>query len=567
MSDYNFLMESRLSPEQHRVLGLISRVAAEQGLNLYLVGGAVRDLTYGQQVVRDLDLAVEGNPERILRRLDAGGPARRSRQERGLLEGEATPPTVEYQRSDTRRSSADLRFSGGVCAELAMCRQEIYPKPTQRSAVHPATIFDDLKRRDFSANAMAVSLHPNSRGLLLDPTNGAADIERRELRVLHSRSFLEDASRIYRLLRLGLRLGFKPEEKTKLHIDSALEQRVWERLEPDQQGRELRAILQEENPGRVFKMLAERKLLAGLDKKVAASRIPYDRFAKIRSVCRGVSGADPWLLNFHCLVERFPASQKTRLARKIVVEPKAIKTALSFERDAKKLARVLGSAKSKLPSQIYALLSTQPLTLLLYLLATSPRAVIQKRVRNYLFKYSQARARVLRAELQGLGVKPGREFEKIIERIFAEQLDGKIKTHQQLLKRLRALAGIKEPAPKTAAKLHPAPAHPGKAEKKAAGGIALAPLAGAHAAKKSKARTLPGDASAVPAASPRNVRAKWAAAAEAHPAKAAPQGREAAPGAAPTAPPKTAKPEKPLARAKPVKQKAAGSIAAKPTKK
>ena len=71
MSDYNFLMESKLSPEQYSVLSLISRAAFEQGLNLYLVGGAVRDLTYGQQVVRDLDFALEGDPLKILRRLES----------------------------------------------------------------------------------------------------------------------------------------------------------------------------------------------------------------------------------------------------------------------------------------------------------------------------------------------------------------------------------------------------------------------------------------------------------------------------------------------------------------
>jgi len=517
MSDYNFLMESRLSPEQHKVLSLMSRVAAGQGLNLYLVGGAVRDLTYGQQVVRDLDLAVEGNPEKVLKHL--AGSARGLKDTRPASTEEAAPPALEYQRSDARLSSADLRFAGDVRAELAMCRYESYSRPGQRPDVHPATIFDDLKRRDFSANAMAVSLHPNSRGLLLDPTNGAADIERRELRALHSRSFLEDPSRIYRLLRLGFRLGFKPDEKTKLYLESAMEQRAWERLDPDQQGRELRAILHEENPTRVFKMLAAQKLLAGLDKKLASSRIPYDRFARIRSVCQGVPGADAFLVNFHCLVEKLPAAHKARLAAKIVVEPKAIKMVLGFERDANKLARLLGSARAKLPSQIHALLSPQPQTLLLYLLAASPRAIIQTRTRNYLLKYSQVSARLPRAELQGLGVKPGREFEKIIERVFAEQLDGKIKMHQQLLKRMRELAGIKEPPPKP----------PAKPAKKAGATAAPPPAEGARALRKGR--------QAAPAAqSP----------------QPAPQGKQAAPAPAPAAAAKTTKPEKPRPPAKPV---------------
>jgi len=509
MSDYNFLMESRLSAEQYQVLSLLSRIASEQGLNLYLVGGAVRDLTYGQQVVRDLDFAVEGNPQRVLRQLDsralAAQPAKGTM--RGLEE-EVAPPRLDYQRFDARRAVADLHFANGARAELAMSGLEVFSKPGQRPEIRPVMIFDSLKHRDFSVNAMAVSLHPNSRGLLLDPTNGAADIERRELRVLHSRSFLEDPLRTYRLLRLGLRLGFKPEEKTQLYLDSALEQRVWERLDPSQQARELRAILQEDDPGRIFKLLAERKLLAGLDKKIAASRIPYDRFAKIRSVCRDVPGADPFLLNFNCLVEKLGSSTQARLSARVVADPKATKMALGFERDAKKLGRVLGSAKSKLPSQIYALLAPQPVELLLYLRATSPRAVIQNRIKNYFHKYCQASTRLARGELQSLGVKPGREFEAIIDRTFVEQLNGKIKNHQQLVKRLRELAGIKEPPPKPPAakpRTPPSPPRLGKQEKKAAGAKAAPPAAQAHPAMKGggAARAEAPAAEAVTSAEPR----------------------------------------------------------------
>ena len=97
MSDYNFLMESRLSPEQYAVLTLISRLAAEQGLNLYLVGGAVRDLTYGQQVVRDLDFIVEGPPQRILRAIPRVDSTKSGRGARGPA-GEP-PLALEYQES------------------------------------------------------------------------------------------------------------------------------------------------------------------------------------------------------------------------------------------------------------------------------------------------------------------------------------------------------------------------------------------------------------------------------------------------------------------------------------
>ena len=456
MSDYNFLMESRLSPEQYKVQNLVSRIAAARGLNLYLVGGAVRDLTYGQQVVRDLDFAVEGNPQKILRLLPEPIARKKGRRKTIPLPGGTNDPAVEYCSFDRRANSADLRFANGVRAELGMCRQEIYPKPGSRPEVRSAMIFDDLKRRDFSINAMGVSLHPNSRGLLLDPTNGADDIERHELRALHSRSFLEDPSRIYRLLRFSVRLGFSPDERTQRWLDAALEERAWDRLDADQQSRELRAILYEDNPGRLFKVLAERQILSGLDKSLASARIPFDRFTRIRSVAQSVPGADPFLLNVFCMVEKLSPAHKVRLAKKVVAENRAIKLVLSLDREAKKLERTLASSKADMPSRVYTLLSGQPLPLLLFILVSSKSARVQNRVKSHFFKFPQIRARLPRMELQSLGLKPGPEFDRILDRIFFLQVDGKIRTHQQLMKELRALAGIKEPPKAPAPKVPPA---------------------------------------------------------------------------------------------------------------
>jgi len=435
---------------------------ALRGDDAWVVGGAVRDLTYGQQVIRDLDFAVEGNPEKILKRLESrrGVPARPGRTPTGGAETAGLQ--IESIHFDARRNSGTIRCALGTQAELAMRRQETYTKDGRKAVVTPVTIFDDLKRRDFSVNAMAISLHPNSRGLLLDPTNGAADIETHELRALHSRSFSEDPSRIYRLFRLGLRLDFKPEERTQAWLELALKDRLWEQLDPAQQGRELHAILAEENPGRYLRMFAGRNLLAGLDKKLSSVRIPYDRFNKIHSVVRAVPSADLVLLNFHCLVQGLGSSDRVRLANKVLAEKKAINVVLGLDRDARILARALSGSKAGLPSYVYTLLSSQPQILLLFLLANYPQQKIQSRIKSYLFKAPQIRAGLPRAELQAMGVKSGPELDRILERLFQEQLDGKIKTHQQALKRLKDLAGI-APLPEEAKK--PAPKHQGKKKK------------------------------------------------------------------------------------------------------
>ncbi len=443
MSDYNFLMESRLSPEQYQLVTRLSRIAATQGVNIYLVGGAVRDLTLSQATVRDLDFAVEGGAQKILRQLEAGKAAPSSADG---TPAEAAPLVIESRRIDTRRDEAEIVLTNGVRAGIAATRKETYSKPGARPEISKADIFEDLQRRDFSMNAMGLSLHPNSRGLLLDPTNGVADLERREIRALHSRSFLDDPSRLYRLLRFQLRLDLKVEERTQRWMESALESRAWERLDSEQQGSELRAILQEENPARVLKLLAERKLLAGLDSKLASARPAYDAFEKVRSAARLIPRADTLLVNFHALVAKLPASQRQRLARKILGDAKLVKMALGLELEARKLARELGGPKTMQPSQIYRLLNGKPQRLLLFLLAYYPQSRIQTRVRNFLLKYPEVRAKLPRAELQMLGLEHGPQFEKILEQIFLDQLDGKLKTPQQVAKALRELSGIKPPA-------------------------------------------------------------------------------------------------------------------------
>jgi len=447
MPDYNFLMESRLRPGQLRVVNQLGRLAAGHGLNLYLAGGAVRDLTLGREGPRDLDFVVEGTIEKILRPLISGAkPASAARSSRPG-DKEKFDLQVENLRSDSRRHVAEALFEGGVQAEIAASRNEVYATPGRTPLISRGTIFEDLKRRDFSVNAMAISLHPNSRGLLLDPTNGAADIERHELRALHSRSFFDDPVRIYRALRLGLRLGFKLDERTLRWMEMALESRAWENLNENQQGRELSAILQEEQCGRLLKALRERGLLGGLDHKLASVRLDWERFDRVRTAHRTAPDADPYLLNFEALVAKLPGGQRARLAKKILGDTRMVKFALNLEREAAKLARQLRSAKAAQPSQVYTLLAAQPQPVVLFLFAHYPQVTIQSRVRNFLIKAPAIRARLPLAELQALGVEPSPKFEKVLDQVFRDQLDGKLKSPTQVTKALRDYAGIKPPPP------------------------------------------------------------------------------------------------------------------------
>ncbi|MGH9374541.1 MAG: hypothetical protein ACRD1J_00060 [Terriglobia bacterium] len=449
MSDYNFLMEIKLSQPQFQVLNYISRAAFGVGVTLYLVGGAVRDLTSGHNHVRNLDFAVEGNLQKVLRALESDG-GRKSAA--AAAEPARREPAVRLEQIhfDPRRQSASASFAQGVQVDIAGARREIRSQPGRAAEVIPAGIFEDLRRRDFSANAMAVSLHPNSRGLLLDPTNGAADIEHREFRSLDSRGFLTDPSRIYRLLRLSDRLGFHAEQRTRDWLNAAIEGGAWKSMSPEDQGRELRAVLQEEHPARILRLFERHGLLSGLDASLTAGKVPFDRLEKIRSAVRAAPGADPFLVVFNGLAEKFPPSQRKRLAKKIMPEGKELRTALSLEADARKLATALASSKMNAPSAVYKFLDGKPHSLLLYLLTHYPQAKIQTRIKNFLFKYPQIRLKLPRAEMLSLGVDAGPQAEEALHQIFLLMLDGKLKTPVQITKALHDLADRQsEPSRKT----------------------------------------------------------------------------------------------------------------------
>ena len=155
MPDYIYSMETRLTPDQQGGVNLVQEITRNAGLNLYLTGGTIRDLITGFPI-RDVDLSVQGNPLRLQKELEKAG--------------------LSVQGVDEELRSLHLLMPGNVRAELNMTRSESYDKPG-KATVTPATINEDLRRRDFTVNAMALSLNPGSRGLLLDPFNGMADIE------------------------------------------------------------------------------------------------------------------------------------------------------------------------------------------------------------------------------------------------------------------------------------------------------------------------------------------------------------------------------------------------------
>src|SRR3982750_4789421 len=227
MSDYIYMLESHLSPEQNRVVEDGRAVTAQANVNVFLTGGAMRDMLAGFRI-RDLDFVVEGNGLKIAKAIC-----------------EKTGATLGH--TDDNRKCAELIFPSGVTAQIAMSRQEKYARVGAKPQVSPATIQEDLRGRDFTANAIALSLNRASRGLLLDPMNGLADIERKELRAVTTYGFYDDPTRLLRLVRFKVRMGFTIEERTQMQMANAREAEVEKRIPARALGEELKRIGTEDN--------------------------------------------------------------------------------------------------------------------------------------------------------------------------------------------------------------------------------------------------------------------------------------------------------------------------------
>src|SRR5258708_22384922 len=195
MSDYMFTLERHLSYEQRRVVAAVQAVAVHANVNVFLTGGALRDMLGGFPI-RELDFPVEGPAVKLSKTI-----AQKSR--------------AQLLRVDEQRKLVLLQFPSGVHASIAMARLEKYAKPGAKPQVQPATIHEDLRGRDFTINAIALSLNPASRGLLLDPNNGAGDLEHKELRAVSNYTLYDDPVRLLRLIRFRVRLRFTISDPTE----------------------------------------------------------------------------------------------------------------------------------------------------------------------------------------------------------------------------------------------------------------------------------------------------------------------------------------------------------------
>ena len=265
-----------------------------------------------------------------------------------------------------------------------MAHTERFPKPGGRPQVAPATIHDDLRVRDFTVNAIALSLNRPSLGLLIDPTNGAGDIERKELRAIHNYSFYDDPSRMLRLIRFRVRLGYAVDERTKLQYENAREAGMLERISAEALGTELRHMAREPNAQDVLRALEEEKLISLYSPELAGPKLNLATFARLQKAIQLAPFG--WHLRVQSLplflsvlIEKLNAKERAALAEAAALSKNEMSGCQKLAVAAKKLERDLKSPKLQRPSQLYQAISKAPGEQVLYLTVYSEQRIVQDR--------------------------------------------------------------------------------------------------------------------------------------------------------------------------------------------
>ena len=390
-------LERRLCGVRLSVLRELSQLAAELGNDLYLVGGTVRDVLADASLT-DIDIMASGNADRLVKSI---------RGERDVT---------------VRKSSAFGTWSltvRGLEVDLSTARRETYERPGELPTVFPGTVDDDLARRDFSINAMAISLGEDSWGDLLDPHDGAADLERGLIRVLHDRSFEDDATRMLRAIRYACRLDIRLEDRTALLLEGGLP--CISTISPDRVRHEVERIFREPRASAMIEMAGRLGVLAAIHPRLRADP------ATLREI-----GANP--RNHAWRPELLLGSMVQSVADS---EVESVVERLNMNAAWAQIVRDVTTVHARLPeledesvtkSGVYQLLRDFHLHAVesCALAATSP--IVAERLRLYLDELRHVRPLLGGDDLKAMGVREGPDVGLLLEKLLNARLDGLVVT-------------------------------------------------------------------------------------------------------------------------------------------
>jgi tRNA nucleotidyltransferase (CCA-adding enzyme) len=423
-----------------------AREAEKRGWHLYLVGGAVRDILLANPeetlLLQDIDLVVDG----FHRAADVGAGVELAAKLQEIYPHSRLSIHGEFQTAALLWHKDPQLAS--LWVDIATARTEFYPYPAANPEVEASSIRQDLYRRDFTINALAVRLTSPKAGELLDFFGGVLDLRSRQIRILHANSFIEDPTRIYRAVRFAVRLNFEIEPQTEGYIRYAIESGVYERLRLENHPApalttrlktELNYILEADYWKPALQLLAHLGALRCLHANLV---LDDQLWGQIRCLSHWLTHLDPnhslshWLMRLEVLLAHLPHSERVKIAINLQLPKESIKRLKQLESIEIHLKECLPNCN--LPSEFVKVMREYRLGNLILVAVRSPKA-IRRAIWQYLTQWSKVQAPLNGNDLKAMGYKPGPQYRRILDQLLVATLDGKIATRIEAEKLVKLL--------------------------------------------------------------------------------------------------------------------------------
>ncbi len=405
------VLRDLLPDRTYALLQRAGKLAKRTGVSAFVVGGFVRDLLLGRPNL-DLDFVIEGDGIAYAKRL-----AERHSAAVKIFE---------------RFATAHVVFPDGFKLDVATARRENYAHPTALPTVEPSSLKEDLSRRDFTINALAIDLNAHRFGNVIDYYGGLRDLEKKTLRVLHDRSFVDDPTRLFRAIRFEQRFGFRIEANTMLLLTEAAATDLIHQLSGPRLQNEVMLLLAEKDPCRTMRRMGELDLLRFLHPRLTPA--PH-----LEAIPAGLSTAIDWwtkrapgrtlerpLVYFMALMDGLHASAvDVVLTRMALPNRQAEKIRIVKKRLASTL-RILATRRSFTPSQTYRLFAGLPDEGLIMLAAKHGSKHVQSLLLAYVTTYQHVKPSLTGEDLKMMGLMPGPLYRKILDRLLDARLNGEV---------------------------------------------------------------------------------------------------------------------------------------------
>ncbi|MBW4453556.1 MAG: CBS domain-containing protein [Nostoc indistinguendum CM1-VF10] len=428
-------LQNRLAPQLWQLLTIASQEAEKRGWHLYLVGGAVRDLLLtqaaaGTLMIKDIDLVVDG----FHNSADVGAGVELAKALQQLY------PAARLEIHGVFQTAALLWHKDpeldSLWVDIATARTEFYPYPAANPEVEASSIRQDLYRRDFTINAIALRLTNSRAGELLDFFGGLIDLQAKHIRVLHANSFIEDPTRIYRGVRFAVRFGFQIEPQTEEFIRYAINSGVYDRTSqennktPALQTRlktELKHILEAPYWKSALQLLDN---LGALQCIHPTLKLDAELLRQLRLLERCLRRFDAeqilihWQMRLETLIACLAPQYRAKVAKNLQLQEDSIARLNNLAQAQSEVMTLLPTLQR--PSQVVQLLRQYDLPMLILIALQSPQE-IRHQIWKYLTVWTNVQPLLNGNDLKKLGYKPGPRYRQILDDIVAATLDGVIK--------------------------------------------------------------------------------------------------------------------------------------------